>query len=265
MSGVRLRSHTVIHHLDREMSMTRARFTLPAITIGAAASLLCLAAPAQAAAAVVPAGGVNPLTGAGPAIVNSTFFAGYEATVAAGSATTSTARFRVPKLTCTSATRAITAVAGVEVKDYVTFSSAALAVECFSNAAVYFPELTVNGTQYNYQTSPAYAGNVIELSAKVTTAGTTVTVKDVTRGVTKTKTGAGASANAPYVGDSGSASLAVPAFGTITFRDCKVDGATLKSKRPTEYQRQSSSGVLQISTGSLSATGTKFATHFKHS
>lgn len=103
-----------------------------------------------------------------------------------------------------------------------------------------------------------------QLSTKVTTSGTIVTVKNVTRGVTKTKTGAGASANAPYMGDSGSASLSVPAFGTITFTSCKIDGATLKSKSPTEYQRESSSGVLQISTGALAATGTKFATHFKH-
>ena len=248
--------------------MTPARFRLPVITAIGAASLLLLALPAQAAvatAAGVPATGVNPLVGAGPAIVNSTFFAGYEAKVTTGSATTSTARFKVPKLTCTSATRAITAVAGVEVKDYATFSSAALAVECFNGAAVYFPELTIKGTQYNYQTSPAYAGNVIDLSTKVTTSGTTVTVKDVTRGVTKTKTGAGASANAPYIGDSGAASIAVPAFGTITFARCRADGATLKSKSPTEYQRESSGGVLQISTDALSATGTKFATHFKHS
>lgn len=149
-------------------------------------------------------------------------------------------------------------------KDYATFSSAALAVECFNDTAVYFPELTINGTQHNYQSSPAYAGNVIELSTKVTTAGTTVTVKDVTRGVTKTKAGAGASASAPYIGDSGAASIAVPAFGTITFTGCKIDGATLKSKSPTKYQRQSSSGVLQIATDALSARGTKFATHFKH-
>jgi hypothetical protein len=252
--------------------MTRAKFRLPAITMtGAAAgavSLLFLAVPAQAAASAaagVPATGVNPVAGVGPAIVNSTYFAGYEAKVATGSATTSTARFKVPKLKCTSATRAITAVAGVEVKDYATFSSAALAVECFNDAVVYFPELAINGTQYNYQSSPAYAGNVIELSTKVTTSGTTVTVKDMTRGVTKTKTGAGASANAPYIGDSGAASIAVPTFGTITYSGCRIDGATLKSKSPTEYQRESSSGVLQISAGSLAATGTKFATHFKHS
>jgi hypothetical protein len=249
--------------------MTRARFRLPAIiTIGAAgmaAPLLFLGVPAQAAVAGAPASGAPPEAGAGAAILNSTFFAGYEAKVTAGSATTSTARFTVPKLTCTSATRYILPVAGVEVNDGATASGAALALECFDGAAVDYPVLLVNGTDSDYPTSPAYAGNVIELSTTVTTTGTTVTVKDVTRGVTKTKKGAGASAIGPYIGDSGSASVAVPPFGTVTFTSCKIDGDTLASKHPTEYQRETSSGVLQISTGALSASGTTFSTHFEHS
>jgi hypothetical protein len=254
--------------------MTRARFRLPAIVATGAtavvAPLLVLAAPAQAAVAPassgnpVPASGANPGAPAGAAIVNSTHFAGYEAAVTAGSATTSVTRFTVPKLKCTSATRAISAVAGVEVNKYATFSASALAVECYKDAAVFFPELSINGAQYNYQTSPAYAGNVIELSTTVTKTGTTVSVKDVTRGFTKKKTGAGASAIAPYIGDSGSASVAVPAFGTITYTSCRVDGATLASKHPTRYQRTTSDGVLQIATDALAGTGTSFATHFEH-
>jgi hypothetical protein len=249
--------------------MTRARFRLPAIvTIGAAGMavpLLFLAVPAQAAVAGAPAGGVHQGVRAGAAIVNSTYFAGYEAAVTAGSATTSTAHLTVPKLKCTSAYRGISVVAGVAVNKYATYSSAALAVECFDDAAVYFPELDINGTQYAYQGSPAYAGNAIELSTTVTTTGTTVTVKDVTRGFTKMKKGAGASSSAAYIADSGSASVHVPSFGTITYTSCKVDGDTLASKKPTEYQRATSSGVLQISTTALSSAGTEFSTHFEHS
>lgn len=199
------------------------------------------------------------------AIQNSTYFAGYQAAVKAGSATTSTTSFKVPKLSCTPATRVIGAVAGAEVNKYATYSAAALAVECYKGAAVFFPELSIDGTEYNYQTSPAYAGNVIDLSTDVTTKGTTVTVKDVTSGVTKTKKGGGASASAAYTGDSGSASYAVLNFGTITFTSCKIDGDTLASKSPTRYQRETSKGVLQISTAALAASGTTFATQFKHS
>jgi hypothetical protein len=237
------------------------------MTIGAAAvvvPLLSLAVPAQAAVAGIPLG-AHPGARAGAAIVDSTYFAGYQAAVTAGSATTSANRFTVPKLACTSAARGISAVAGVAVNSYKTYSVAILAVECFNDAAVYFPELVINGKQYNYQGSPAYAGNLIELSTSVTKTGTTVSVKDATRGFTKTKKGVGASASAAYMGDSGTPSVGVPSFGTIAFTNCKIDGATLASKHPTEYQRATSSGVLQISTGAVARTGTKFATHFEHS
>jgi hypothetical protein len=134
---------------------------------------------------------------------------------------------------------------------------------------MYFPALVVNGNETNYNTTPFHPGNVIKLSANVTTAGTTVQVTDATTGITKKLTGPGASSSAAYVGDSDWVSngtlLGVPSFGTITFTKCSVDGSALAGSSPANYQRVNSSNVVQIVTGALSSTGTTFSTHYKHS
>jgi hypothetical protein len=254
--------------------MMLARFRMPAlaVTIGAAAvvgPLLSLAVPAQAAA-----GGHG---GSGPAgahamalLVNSdNTFAGYQANVATGSATSSAAQYKVPTLSCTSAARAITPVAGVAVNNFATYSSAFLFVGCRNGKAVYFPSLVINGTETDYTTTRLAAGDAIKVFTKVTTTGTTVQVTDVTKAVTKKLTGPGASANAAYAGDSAwftstSTLLGVPNFGTLTFTHCVIDGTALASWSPAEYQRVNSTNVVQIATGALSSAGTAFPTHFKH-
>ena len=254
--------------------MMLAQFRMPAlaVTIGAAAMVapvLSLVAPAQAAAA---GHGGNGPTGAHTRAlsVSNPVFAGYQANVAAGSATSSAAQYKLPKLSCTSAARAITPVAGVAVNNFATFSAAFVFVGCSSGKAVYFPALVINGTQTHFTTTNLAAGDAIKVSTKVTTTGTTVQVTDVTKAITKKLTGPGASANAAYAGDSdwvtsANKLLGVPKFGTLTFTHCTVDGKTLASAHPTKIQRVNSSNVVQIATGALSRAGTTFATHFKHS
>lgn len=247
----------------------RASFHLPgvAVTVGAvlAAPLLAWAAPAQAAAA----GGGSARAAAAGAVINTPYFAGYQAPVAAGSATSSAARFKIPALACTSADTAITPVAGVVVNNYATYSSAFLFVGCRNGAAVYFPALVVNGNDVNYTTTPLSAGDAIKVRTTVTTTGTTVQVTDVTKAITKKRTGPGATASAAYVGDSGwydsaGTLLGVPIFGTLTFTGCFVDGTSLAGRNPAQYQRVNSSNIVQIATGALSTTGTTFTTHYKH-
>lgn len=249
-----------------------AQFRVPAlaVTIGAAAvvaPVLSLMAPAQAATAGHGGGGLASAHARGLSVINSDHFAGYEATVTAGSATTSAAQFKVPALSCTSAFRAITPVAGVETNNFTSYSSAFVFAGCHSGKAVYFPSLVVNGAETDYRTTALSAGDVIKLSTKVTT-GTTVQVTDVTKGITKKLTGPAASPSAAYIADSAwynnGTLLGVPKFGTITFTHCLVDGKTLASAHPARYQRVTSSNVVQITTGALSPAGTTFATHFKH-
>jgi hypothetical protein len=254
--------------------MMLAQFRMPALAVtiaGAAvvAPVLSLVAPAQAAAA--RHGGNGP-TGAHTRTlsVSNPTFAGYQANVAAGSATSSAAQYKVPKLSCTSAARAITPVAGVAVNNFASYSAAFVFVGCSSGKAVYFPSLVINGTETDFTTTHLAAGDAIKVSTKVTTTGTTVQVTDVTKAITKKLTGPGASANAAYAGDSDWVTstnklLGVPNFGTLTFTHCLIDGKPLARANPGQYQRVNSSNVVQIATGALSPAGTTFATHFKHS
>jgi len=252
--------------------MMLAQFRMPAlaVTIGVAAvvaPVLSLVAPAQAAAAGHGGSALASAHAGKVSVTNSDHFAGYEATVTAGSATTSAAQFKIPALSCTSAFRAITPVAGVETNNFTSYSSAFLFVGCQNGKALYFPALVVNGTETNYSTTNLAAGDVVKVSTKVTT-GTTVQVTDVTKGITKKLTGPAASPSAAYIADSGwhnnGTLLGVPKFGTLTFTHCTVDGKTLASAHPTKVQRVTSSNVIQITTGALSPAGTTFATHFKH-
>jgi hypothetical protein len=120
-----------------------------------------------------------------------------------------------------------------------------------------------------YPTMRVRAGDVIKVSAKVTTRGTTVQVTDVTTGVTKRRTGPGARSSTAVVGDAGWAAnrttlLGVPGFGTLTFTSCLIDGRALARSNPARYQRVNRRNVVQIATGALSPGGTAFATHFRH-
>jgi hypothetical protein len=130
--------------------------------------------------------------------------------------------------------------------------------------------LVVNGKEFNYPKTFFSAGDVIKLSTTVSTSGTKVQVRDVTKGVTKTRTGAGASASAAYIGLSAwfrnsGVPFGVPDFGKLTFKNCLIDGKALASWHPQEYQRVNSHGRVQIATGALSPGGTAFSTHYQHS
>lgn len=252
--------------------MKLAGFRVPAlaVTVGAVAlvaPILSLAAPVQAAAAGHGGSGPAGAHTRALSVINSRTFAGYQATVTAGSATSSAAQYKVPSLSCTSAFRGITPVAGVEVNSFASYSSAFLFVGCDNGKAAYFPALVVNGSETNYAT-PVAAGNLIKVSTTVTTTGTTVQVQNVTTGVTEKLTGAGASPSAAYVGDSdwvnNGTLLGVPGFGTLAFTHCLIDGTALAGSHPAQYQRVNGSTV-QIATGALSLAGTTFATHYKHS
>jgi hypothetical protein len=201
---------------------------------------------------------------------NSRTFAGYQATVSAGSATVLTASFTVPALSCTTTDRAIAPSTGVPENNYKTVSAAFVFTGCVSGTAVYYPGVVVNGTETDYTTSPVAAGDVIDLTTKVSTNRTRAQVTDVTTGVTQKIIGAGASANAAFIGDeawgNSSGQLEhVPDFGKLTFKTCVLDGNTLASWRPHAYQRVNSIGTLQISTGNFWPGGTAFTTHFQHS
>ena len=197
-------------------------------------------------------------------------FAGYETAVPAGSATVVTASFAVPTLTCTTTDRAIAADVGVPVNNYKTVSLAGVIIGCSNGTAVSYPSVLVNGTETDYTASPVAAGDVIDLTTKVSTNRTRVQVTDVTSGVTQKIIGAGASASAAYIGDdalftSSQALIHVPDFGKLKYRNGLIDAKTLASWRPHAYQRVNSRGTVQIAIGTLSTSGLAFATRYEHS
>jgi len=263
--------------------LTRTRTTIITSTAAAAVGLaVSIAAPALATARPTPSAAAGPggalgLThhAIGPitaAASRSRTFAGYQAAVTAGSATTLAATFTVPALSCTTAERGITPDAGVAANKFKTASIAGVLIGCARGKAIYFPFLVANGAESDYTTVHLSAGDVINLSASVTTSGITVQVTDTTKNVsvTNTITGAGASADAAWIGDDSAVSntgalLGVPNFGKLTFTNCLIDGKALGSLRPQAYQRVNSIGTLQISTGNFWPGGTAFTTRYEHS
>jgi hypothetical protein len=214
-----------------------------------------------------PASKDHAIGRAAAAPTNSRDFAGYATAVTAGSATSSAATFTVPKLSCTRTNDAI--VPNVAVDNSKSFSGAGVYTECANDRAGYFPVLVVNGTDKFYGSTSLSAGDVINLSASVTTSGTTVQVTDVTKNVTKTLTGAGASASAALIGDeavvtSTGAFIGVPNFGKLKYTNCLIDGTALQSWNPQEVQRVNHAGVVQIATGPFSPAPAAFATYYKH-
>jgi hypothetical protein len=124
---------------------------------------------------------------------------------------------------------------------------------------VYSPALVINGNEINFNNTTFHAGNVITVSAKVTTRDTTVQITDLTTRVTKRRTGPGARPSAAYIGDNGVLAprirLGVPSFGTIAFTSCFVDGRALGRSHPLRFQRVNSRGVVQIAIGPAISEG----------
>jgi hypothetical protein len=199
-------------------------------------------------------------------------FAGYDTGVTAGSATSSAASFTVPKLSCTTTDRVIAPDVGVAANKNRTESVAGVSIGCANGKAVYFPFLIANRAETNYATVHFSAGDVINLSASVTTSGITVQVTDVTKNVSvaTTITGAGASPNAAWIGDDSWYSnsgnrLGVPNFGKLTFTNCLIDGTALGGWHPQAYQRVNGRGTVEIATGGPWPGGTAFNTLYRNS
>src|SRR5262249_44351889 len=161
------------------------------------------------------------------------------------------ASFTLPTLSCTTANRAIAPDAGVGAS-HNKVTIALVIMGCLKGKAKYFPGVVTNGKGSISGTSFA-AGDVIDLTAKVSTNRTKVEVTDVTTGVTVKRRGVGASSRFAWIGDdpafdgSTGALLHVPDFGKLTFKDCLIDGTALSATHPQKFQRVNSNRTVQIS------------------
>jgi len=267
--------------------MSVFRKAVAACAVAGAGLVLAAVSAGSAVAATIHPGATGPAgiaAGRGVALRDHAFgrgtaapisthtFAGYQTNVTTGSATSSAASFTVPKLSCTTAARTIAADVGVAANNFNSDSIAGVATQCASGKAVYFPSLVANNAEADYTTIHFSAGNVINLSASVTTSGTTVQVTDVTKNVSvaTTITGAGASPNAAWIGDdswysNSGTRLGVPNFGKLTFTSCLIDGTALGGWHRQAYQRVNGRGTVEIATGGLSPDGTAFTTLYRSS
>ena len=249
------------------------RFLARACAVAAAG--VALSTVVVTAASASGGGGVPIHLGAlGPAGLaaptSNRYWAGYQATVTAGSATVAAASFTVPALACTTADRAIGPDTVVWVNNYKALSGAFVFTGCVNGTAVYYPDLVSNGKSTSFASTPFAAGDVIDLTTKVSTNRTRVVVTDVTTGVTVQHLGVGASADAAFIGDdawgsSTGTEQGVPNFGKLTFTNCLIDGTALSGWHAHAYQRVNSGGTVQIATGGFWPGGTAFTTHYQHS
>jgi hypothetical protein len=247
---------------------------VPALTV--AESLLPIpAADAGAGVASVFNGTVNGHAGLNTIVgmsgqVTRTAISGVDNSNFAGYLTTSSpnsiqAVFHVPTLSCP-ATGTYETAAGIEVQgpigSSVAFENDDLYVFCNNGTASYRGSFVYGSSNAPTMTSWTFTPHVGDkLKLKITTGATFSTVvKDVTHPATSSVSGVcsacgGSEANVSM--DIGP----VPPFGTVTWKNVKVNGATLAASSPTAYQDVNGSDVL-ITTSPITSGGTSFTNTF---
>ena len=268
--------------------------------LGLLASFAITAAPAASAFAATDsssvasghAGGPSDQVASGPMTSSaspdsiptgkSTHFAGYVSQIGGfslkGHPVTVTSTFVVPKVGCTSTARAIAPAVGVYAgetsRDQATFAAANLFVGCYGGTAHYWPALVFGSTAKNYNQggSDAHPGDVVVVSAFLSTTKSAVKAVNTTRHITRELTGPGEQFyNSPFVGDDGWFSTSntlegVPNFGTLTFTNSLLSGSPFaQAISLARVDRVTSGGTVQITVSGFSNSGRNFATFFKHS
>jgi Peptidase A4 family len=186
-----------------------------------------------------------------------------------------TAEFRLPTLTCTSATSGTAAVAELFTgsSSSPNFNAAGVGLQCSGGTPAAAAAVVVDGTQAS-STHVLHVGDLMKSTVVTSATKTTATIADLTKGhtFTFTKSGKGAASLQEQIGDipltsSTGKRLPVVNFGKISFSSGAVGGKALGSVSPSEaVNMQTSKKVLQIVTSAL--TGTKknaFTTTWKHS
>ncbi len=191
-------------------------------------------------------------------------------------ATSVTTRFKVPTLTCGTATTGVgpIAVFTTGTSSAPTFNAAGLLLGCSGGTPTGAAAVVLNGTA-TFGTGALFVGDLIQATVVSSKTKTTATVKDVTVGhtFTLTKSGIGGASlqeriiNDDITSTSTGKQLPVSNFGKITFTKGAVSGKPLGSVSPrTGVNMQTSKGVLQILTGAISGTTKNtFPTTWKHS
>lgn len=230
---------------------------LAAVVTGSASLAGAATSPATSPAAGFAAVRNSPLA---LAVIKSDTFAGYEP--AAGPATAK-ATFKVPAITCTSASTGISPGVQFDGIDGIDSGAAAL-IFCSNGQATYYAHLVIGATQTNPFT--VQPGDTLTVTASDATTETSATVKDVTTGSTDTASGPGEGALSAYAGifDVGAngAEWGVPTFMKVPFSLVRAGGHALGLTRPAEVERVNGTTVQLVPTAITG--GNAFAVLFKH-
>lgn len=239
--------------------------------------LLAVSGTVPALARSGPSAGLARVTGARFADVanaTSTSFGGWAFTPAG--ALSVTAKFKIPKLTCTSTTAGVgpVAVMVTGTTSAPKFNAAGVLMQCSGGAPAAAPAVVVDGTA-TVGSNALFVGDVMKSTITTSATKTTATVADLTTGHTfkLTKSGLGAASLQELIIDDSLASstgtqLPVANFGKVTFSAGAVGGKPLGSVTPagTAVNMQTSTNVLQILTGALTGINKNaFLTTWKHS
>jgi hypothetical protein len=203
----------------------------------------------------------------------STTFGGWAFT--STTATSVTAEFKVPALTCTSKLTGVgpIAVMATGKSTAPNFNAAGILLECSGGRPAAAAAVVVDGAATT-GTNALFVGDLMKSTIVNSLTKTTVTVQDLTTGHTfkLTKSGKGAKALQELIIDdslanSAGTQLPVANFGKITFSKGAISGKPLGMVTPrTGVNMETAGKVLQILTGALSGTKKdSFLTTWKHS
>jgi hypothetical protein len=215
-------------------------------------------------------------------VANSVHFAGYVSQVIGvplkGHPVTVTSAFVVPKVSCTKTAQAIAPAVGVyggaTSISQPTPLGATLFAGCYGGTAHYWPALLIGSTEKNYNLgrADAHPGDVVAVTAYLSTTESAVKTDDTTTHITRQLTGGGEQFfNSPFVGDNGWHSTSselegVPKFGTLMLTNCLLSGSPFdQAMSLTGVDRVTPGGTVQITVGAFSNSGKAFVTSFDHS
>ena len=246
------------------------RNALLGIAAAAVATALVMASPTMAGArpAAAPSNAA-PAVGAvsGPTDFG---FAGYQVTKPKAPLNSASASFVVPSITCkknfSGVGPSVVISSTGSKKRPSTFSGAGIGVGCQHKTPAYQAIITVNGTTSNPSFKVA-AGDTFNVSVKMTTARTKVTVDDTTSGAHKTVLGKGRTGVTAQIGNR-SLSINKKGVGLDPFTKTKITGAevnrkSLTAEKAVRYTWVRGSRVLVAA--SRLTDGRTFTVSFRHS
>jgi hypothetical protein len=231
--------------------------------------------------------GTRGLSGAN---ATSQYFAGYQVS-STGAPISTTEQFRLPPLNCTTTAPSLSSPdiqislpAGLLIGTFLSTSTSLQSDSDWAWAGVF--ENCKPGYGYSSYTiylclpfNPQFvqtghcksgfapqAGDLIKVTVSVSPTASKAVVKDKTQAVSKSIFGPGMSilrsvglGVAPWIGPT-----PVSNFGTLTFSDT-VDGLTPKAAGATAINMETTTGILQVSTGALNTAGNGWTEVWNHS